>query len=259
MRQFEIPFNHDEAFLRLLERNKLLQKYIAHIFVAPFTEDCKITRHKEAKKPLSRGLYESQIHRLIKAGYNVAMTFNNLEIIDTSILDYYMSLNIDCYIVNNDINARYLKTHNKKVIASITKRNTLAKITTMDYSIYDYIVLDYEFNVNYSLFEKLPENNYILLVNTYCDYKCNFYDHWYKEIYKCPQTINGFKNTTRIFAEDLHLFDKYVSIYKLQGREYSTEEILKDLAYYIFNKNFSTSIDRFGYDIQKYYNRGKSN
>ena len=46
-RLFEIPFNHDPDFLNfLIKNNWILTKYIKHIFVAPYREDYKSTRHE---------------------------------------------------------------------------------------------------------------------------------------------------------------------------------------------------------------------
>ena len=48
-----------------------------------------------------------------------------------------------------------------------------------------------------------------------------------------------------IFPEHLHLFDKYVSGYKLQGREYPTEAIKHLCHFYFTREEYSDFVDPF--------------
>lgn len=246
-RYFEIPFNHQDDLLYFLEKNKeKLLRYVKHILVAPFICDYKSTRHQEALKVINRDIYEMQIKRLQQAGYKVALLFNMPEDVDSKIFNYYINLKIDTFIVNNDKLANILHNRGKITIASITKRLQLNDIIKNDLSMYDYIVLDYTFNASFNRIQRLPENfKYILMVNTFCDFTCDFYSHWReKSNFICPKKINGYKNTTLINPMDYEKFDPYISIYKLQGREYHTEEICKDIMWYIFrNKKYDIGID----------------
>ena len=259
-RKFEIPFNHDYQFLQYLIRHqKILNKYIAHIFIAPFQEDFISTRHKQAIKPIDRQQYEEQIQQLQNAGYKIAILFNMPTVPSDKLIDYYINkIGASSFIINKDEVAQKIKDRGITTIASITKRLQLKDILEKDLSMYDYIVLDYMFNVNYNWLEKLPDKyKYILMVNTYCDYTCNFMRHWKEDpTYICPRMKNGFKNTTYIQPKDLDMFDKYISIYKLQGREYPTEQIETEILEFIFqNPKYA-----FQNDILKtldYYNRGK--
>lgn len=268
MRKFEIPFNHSEELITYLDQYKeKLLPYISHLLVAPFKDDLRSTRHQEAGKPLNRKVYEDQIKRLQKLGYEVAILFNSKDNVSVDICNYYINkLNCKTFIIYNDIVALYLKQNYKDIttIASITKKLSLNDIKNKNLSMYDYIVLFYTFNTSLNNIKDLPkENKYILLVNTFCDYTCDFNSHWFDETLKfCPRSINGYKNTTLIFQEDLELFDPYISIYKLQGREYSTDKILRDLLYWIFGKErYKPAIDIYNdlrqNDPNQYYNRYK--
>lgn len=238
-RQFEIPFNHTDELLQFLNRNKnLLLRYVKHILVAPFIDDYKSTRHNEAIKPVNRTEYEHQIMQLQSMGYKIALLFNMPGNVDESMIEYYTKLNIDTFIINNDEVAISLHKLGFTTISSITKRMQLNDIISRDLSMYDYIVLDYTFNASLDRIKKLPKTNkYILMVNTLCDYTCDFYSHWQEKAnYQCPRLINGDKNTTMIKPQDYNLFDEYISIYKLQGREYSTKIIVEHIMYYILQK-----------------------
>lgn len=243
-RLFEIPFNHDPNFLNFLIKNKMiLNKYIKHIFIAPFIEDYKSTRHNEALKPNSRDMYEDQINQLKQAGYEISILFNMPGIPSDEMIDYYSNkIGATSFIIHNDDVAKKIKSLGLVTIASITKRMQLEDLKTKDLSMYDYIVLDYTFNASYNRIEQLPKKyKYVLMVNTYCDFTCNFFDHWTENPrYVCPKDINGYKNTTYIHPSDLDKFDKHIAFYKIQGREYPTRTIQRDIMAYIFQReNYS--------------------
>lgn len=260
IRKFEIPFNHDPNYLDFLIKNKkILHKYIEHIFIAPFEADYKSTRHVEALKPTSRDVYEDQIKQLHDSGYRISILFNMPEVPSDDLINYYINvIKASSFIVHNDDVARKLKHFNVLTIASITKRLQLEDIKTKDLSMYDYIVLDYTFNASYNRIEQLPSiYKYILMVNTYCDYTCNFHMHWSENPnYVCPKDINGYKNTTYIHPLDLYKFDKYISIYKIQGREYPTRTIERDIMAYIFQQNMYMETD-VNHNDENYYYRYK--
>ena len=268
MRKFEIPFNHTKSILDFLEKyRETLIPYISHLLVAPFVEDYHSTRHKEAIKPLSRSKYEKQIEKLQELGYTPAILINGIEKVKQEFLDYYINkLHCNTFIVHSDEIAKYIKDNYKNIItiASITKKLSLKDIQEKDLSMYDYIVLFYTFNASLENIKKLPNKyKYILMVNTYCDYTCDFNTHWFTDDgSKCPRYKNGEKNTTCIFSEDLNIFDPYISIYKLQGREYETDMIVREIMYWIFNKE-KYKIDgiirdrRESLGIEGFYNRYK--
>lgn len=236
-RQFEIPFNHTEELLLFLENNSSkLSRRVKHVLVAPYYEDYTSTRHKQAKKPLDRNVYEDQIKRLQNANYTISLLFNMPETVEQSIIDYYIGLGIDTFIINSSVLAKTIHNLGCTTIASITKRLQLEDIKNEDLSMFDYIVLDYTFNASLDRIQKLPKQyKYILMLNTICDFTCDFYTHWRENNnLQCPILINGSKNSTYIPQEDLELFDEYISIYKLQGREFDTSYICKDIMYYIY-------------------------
>ena len=243
MRKFEIPFNHTDSMLEFLEKYKeVLLPYISHLLVAPFIDDHHSTRHKEAStKPTDRNKYEEQIIKLQKLGYTPAILINGIERVPQSFFDYYIDkLHCNTFIVHSDETAKYIKDNYKNIttIASITKKLSLRDIQEKDLSMYDYIVLFYTFNACYNNIKKLPSKyKYILMVNTYCDFTCDFNTHWFKDDgSKCPRQKNMEANTTCIFAKDYELFDPYISIYKLQGREYDTNHIVKEMLYWVFGR-----------------------
>lgn len=258
-RQFEVPFNHTEELLQFLEKNnKKLLRYVKHILVAPYYLDYVSTRHKEAKKPLSRQDYERQVQRLQNAGYTISLLFNMPETVETTIIEYYIKLDISTFIVNNDELAKTLKQLGLITIASITKRLQLNDIKNRDLSMYDYIVLDYTFNASLNRIKQLPPTHkYILMVNTFCDYTCDFYTHW-RELpgWKCPRVQNQDRNVTVIDPHHYDKFDDYISIYKLEGREYTTKMILEDIMYWVFIRN-KYRHENINTDNPEYYYRYK--
>jgi hypothetical protein len=50
----------------------------------------------------------------------------------------------------------------------------------------------------------------------------------------CPKK-NSWSDIIRIEPQDLYLFEPYITYFKLQGREYSTTNLLKDIILYTTN------------------------
>jgi len=144
------------------------------------------------------------------------------------IIQKYYSLEFKRFTINDDTLAKQLKTKYDDIILtlSITRLLHHEDIFNLDLSCYDYIVLDYRYNRQISLLKELPKKyNYVLLVNSSCNYKdrtlCPL--HWFdfKNYKDCKKLL---KDSSKIYPLDLIYFDNYVHHYKLQGREYFSFE-----------------------------------
>ena len=201
---------------------------------------------------MTREEYEQHI-QYIKSFYpNKLMLLlqQNNFCIDDELLTYYINLGFNKFCVGSIEQAKQIKKFlpSAEVIASITMKITYEEfISNNELEIFDGFVLFFTFNRDLDLIKKLPKKyKYILLVNCGCNIHCDGTHHWFAsrdfeegnkpEQHRCPNKIKPtyWKDTIRIRPMDLNIFDPYISIYKLQGREYVTQRIITDLCAYAF-------------------------
>lgn len=85
-----------------------------------------------------------------------------------------------------------------------------------------------------------------------CDVKCPSVHHWFPTKSKpfdpnrdCSLTLSTINRCGIIFPEHLQLFDAYVSGFKLQGREYTTDAIKYLCHFYFYRTKYQDFIAPF--------------
>lgn len=266
-RHFEIPFNFDSRFLEwLITDGKAYLNQISFLYMPPYKEDyTAVTRTTELRYyPTNRGEYENQIHTLRNNGYNVAILLQgrHLDAKDELLSYFHDCLGIRHFVITDDMLARRVKALGDDVetLASITRKTSMSEIRKSDLSMYDKINLFYPFMASLSSCRNLPrDKTFVLLVNSRCDYTCDFMRHWFShdpQHYReyCPNIRNGGKNITLIPPELLRFFDEFAFEYKLQGRDYLTTDIIDLInAYLGFDDSKSTLSDEICQDIKENY------
>jgi hypothetical protein len=278
MKKFEVPFNFDIELLNFLDNN-IDKNWIEFLFLSPFKEDSGNARsHIENvevngwiyKVPETREEYAKYIEEIQTRGYRPAILLQDRNPIGKEKLNYYFNLGIKDFIVNNDNLALYIKSKdsNYNVVASITKILSANDIAENDYSMYDKIVLHFPFNRALCRLKELPKKyKYIILANSYCSYICTeARNHWYST----SENI-GSVNCTKHFNKDklvyippeyIHLFEPYVSNFKLQGREYPTFKLANEIYYYynkLHNPMAGVIYNRLSpFNEQEYFNQAKN-
>lgn len=237
--QIEVPYNYDTNLLIQLQPYK---DRIIFLYMNAYPEDCIHARMRLIPE-MSRDVWEQHVYGIQEDGYPLAILLQSLEPLSDNILQYYINLNVKIFIVGNDVNAYKLKSMGAQtIICSITRQLSLTQLAEVD-DIYDYIVAPLALNRNMYFLKKLPNRKkMVLLVNANCDMHCKyFYWHWHdpKGIgLPCPYK-NGIKHPTFIPPADIDLFHEDIAHIKLQGREWDTTFIMRDV-YAYYHKNNST-------------------
>lgn len=272
MKKFEIPYNFDPKIIDFIIDNNY-SDYISEIYVAPFIDDyagakryyCNPGHTEISSQPKERIEYEKHLKKILDSGLRLSILFQNQEhLLTEDMLRYYVDLGATTFVVNNDETAKLIKAFNPqlKVIASITKKLSFSDFHHKDLSMYDEFVLYFPFNRALDRIKELPpQYKYILLVNCGCGYTCPGTHHWFagcdedgKELVKGPGCVSGlFDQIIVVLPTNLEIFDPYISGYKLQGREYSTPELLMDIKQYIKREMFNPFIQDINTDIEKKY------
>ena len=236
--KFEIPYNFSkETIIKLIP----YQDIIETIYVPAYKGHSRSTRVEFGLDPNTLEEYLEHIKFLQMQGFNISILFQENRLLDRKIIEFYLDKNIKSFIVRDDNTAKLIKTINSniEVIASITKLLTVKDINTLDLSIYDKIVLDFRLN-DINIISKLPKKyKYIIIPNTLCSKDANpklCQTHWdYGD--KLGNKLNCFNsacpNLATIPYNKLYKFDKYISTYKLQGREKYGDSILEDIYLYL--------------------------
>ena len=272
MRQFEIPYNFDKTLISALYKLDPEGSKYHCIYCPPFWEDYISAKYNyihvnglnmSNNKQMTRVDYESHILyiNLYFPGKLMLLLQQNNECISTSLLKYYYNLGFTKFCVGSVEQARIIKClfPEVEIIASITMKIQPEDLKKLEYSIFDSIVLWFPYNRNFNLIKHLPKNyKYILLVNCDCSIYCQGSHHWFassqeeKQIH-CPKK-NSWSDIIRIEPQDLYLFEPYITYFKLQGREYSTTNLLKDIILYTtnfkyLNPNLNTNENKYQNEV----------
>lgn len=268
--KFELPYNFNfdnEYFERLKEVDK---NFIETIYLPIYSKIGKFinTRENIIHFPSSLEEYEEHIHLLQKE--NIPLTFLIQRFCSKEIVEEYMfKYNENRFIINDDNLAKELKDkYNDKIILtlSITRNLTYEDILNKDLSIYDYICLPFYFPHHLQLIKKLPKKyKYIIISNSICLTNCNNpQNHWFNLDNNFYQgciylKLNGLrinmKNSSFIRPEDTYLFENYINIFKIEGREKSSNNIFNDIDAYINKESYDyMRVCNFNYkDIESNY------
>lgn len=191
----------------------------------------------------------------------------NNKCLDTNLLKYYIdNLKINNFCVGSIEQAQQIKDINPlaEITGSITMK-IMPDILNENISLYQQyfnnFVLWFPYNRDLQLIKQLPEEfKYILLINCACHKECQGTAHWLASSAEAESQIfckaskdNNINNKIYIPPQHLPLFNQYVSYYKLQGREYHTNEIIKDVVKYTvplkeFNL-YETSLSLTSYNL----------
>ncbi len=257
---YEVPYNFDENLIHFFKSNK---SHISYLYIPPYRDDSDNTRTTiqttvlgHCYFPYSREEYEYHLRKVNSSGlkYVILWQVHNKPLTDY-LIKYYCGLGASGFIVANDINASAIKQYNPNLmtICSIVQRVS-CNIIDKNLSKYDYVILYYPFNRALNALKKLTKfrNKIILMPNTLCNVDCPSTHHWFPSANKpfdpkkdCPMTEKSIGKCGLIFPRDLFLFDDYVSGYKLQGREYTTETIKYICNYYFKRKKGLEFVDPF--------------
>ena len=271
MRQFEIPYNFDKHLIKLLHNIDPSGESYHCIYMSPHINDYhaakRFTRNtlfnNKSMVELQNFTFEhylEHVNNIINVfGKNKLMLLlqQNEYCMETSILIKYINLGFSKFCVGSIEQAKAIKQlmPNAEITGSITMKimpNML--ISNPEYSIFNNFVLWFPYNRNLNLIQQLPKDyNYILLVNCSCNKNCNGTQHWLAKTQEeedtiiCPNKNNkiSIQDTILIPPGDLQLFDNYITYYKLQGREYSTYQLIQDVCMYKSDIHTTSTINYF--------------
>lgn len=278
---FEIPYNFDTKLIDFLEiyQNNItlhciyLPPYKKHYRCAKYYHSGNAGISVEDSCPETLELYEMHIKYINSKfpGKIMLLLQQNNIMMQEDLLKYYFLLGINKFCVGSLEQAKIIKNlfpdENIEIIGSITMKINKAKLTKEYEKYFDGFVLWFPFNRDIKRIKELPSNfKYILLINCKCCTFCDGTHHWLapsKEaehnLY-CPRSILDGSDISKVFKDlifirpnDLYLFDNYISYYKLQGREYTTDLIISDIIYYTTNYKYYLIDEKFD-DINDIYN-----
>lgn len=245
--KFEVPYNFD---MSLVDKLIPYKEKADFIYLPSYFEDGENSRKDlilKGEVASSWEEYISHINKIKENGFDIGVLIQKDSNID--LIDKYYNLGIKIFILNN--NDLVLQTKEKftdiRCILSITAVLSLEDIKNNDYSMYDEIVLFFNFCRQIQLLKELPSKyNYVLIVNSHCVYNCDrCSDHWNLKtdtmeeyIKKADSLINNHcgnvfrEDRAFIHPQDLVYFNDYMTNYKLVDRLMSSEEIIYEIDRY---------------------------
>lgn len=243
---FEVPYNFSKKLLSYYERNK---KHISYVFVPPYKDDSQNTRssietHRKGScyMPTTREEYEFHLQNITQSGLKFIVLWQVPDfIIPQEVIIYYKRLGTSGFIVGNDNSAKMIKNTNPSlvVICSLVQR-VCSQAICRDFTYYDKVLLYYPYNRGINALKQLSfmKDKIVLMPNTFCHVDCPSMHHWFPKLDNsftsrtdCP-AIKDISMSGFISPQDLYLFDDYVSGYKIQGREYTTDFIIYTCSIY---------------------------
>ena len=274
MKQFEIPYNFDLNLIIALHKLNIADLFHC-IYIPPYWEDYVSAKYNyihhnginmQNNKKMTREEYEFHV-AYINAYFPdklMLLLQQNNQCISNELLSYYYNLGFRKFCVGNIEQAKKIKLlySQVEIIGSITMKIMPKDLTDKKYNIFDGFVLWFPYNRNLKMIQSLPKNyKYILLVNCDCSIYCQGSHHWFanhqeEQLLNCPKP-KTWENIIRIDPCDLSLFDPYISYFKLQGREYNTNELLKDII--LYTTDFKYLNPSFKIDQNKYQMIGELN
>ena len=256
VRTFEIPYNFDKNLIDALTKIKHIQEMCHSIYIPPYCEDYHSVKQYydtvengvvKMQRLITRQNYENHIEYIRQHFPNKMMLLlqQNDFVINNELLNYYINLGFTKFCVGSVEQANNIKKimPRAEIVASITMKLSPQDLEEKQYEVFDAIVLWFPYNRKISVIKTLPKKyRYIILVNCECNVYCEGTHHWFTDEIKllsldCPKTRdNSWINTMRIYPWDLSLFEPYVSHFKIQGREYSTEYLLPIIDKYMIQQ-----------------------
>lgn len=254
MRQFEIPYNFDYNLISALYKLNIFDSCHC-IYLPPYWEDYISAKynyiHHNGKdisdnKKMNRKEYENHIFYInVHFPDKLMLLLQRNDIcISKEMLKYYHNLGFKKFCVGNIEQAKQIKLLYPKdeIIGSITMKISPQELNQSQYEIFNGFVLWFPYNRNLPIIKSLPNKyKYILLINCDCSIYCKGTHHWFaskeeEQMLKCPNN-KTWENIIRIDPQDLSLFEPYITYFKLQGREYTTHQIISDILLYLHMSN----------------------
>lgn len=245
--KFEIPYNFD---FKLIDELTPYKDFVDFIYMPSFYADGGNSRKDLVLKenvPMNWDEYISHIEYIQNNNFNIGLLIQ--ENCTIELIDKYYNLGIKIFVLNdNELTTEAKQKYDDiKCVLSITSVLSLDDIKNNDYSMYDEIVLFFNFCRQIQLLKELPkEYNYVLIPNSHCVYNCDrALAHWKLnadtlEEYdiKVDNIIKGYcseiyrEDRAFIQPHDLVYFNEYITNYKLVDRLMPTEDILYDIDRY---------------------------
>lgn len=250
--KFEVPYNFD---INLIEKLLPYKEHIDFVYMSSFYEDGNNSRQEVLLRnnvPLTWNEYVEHVNEIQKY-FNIGVLIQNdctMELIEK-----YYSIGIKIFILNDsDLVLKVKEKYDDiKCILSITSVLSLEDIKNNDYSMYDEIVLFFNFCRQVQLLKELPTKyKYVLILNSHCVYNCDrCLTHWalredtlekYKE-----KELEIMKDHCDIFREDrafiqpqdLVYFNEYITNYKILDRLMYSDDIIYEIDRY--SKDYDTT------------------
>lgn len=255
MRRFELPYNFDKNLILGYQLLGLDPEQIDCIYIPPFLEDYQTILRTPEKDAYSQLTYEEYLDHInyinnifpgkmqlllqqIREEYNMS----------NDLLKKYINLGFRNFCVGNIQQAKAIKEIDPhiKVVGSIAMHVNAKKIMQHfeEYSQYfDALVLDFSYNKNLSKIKSLPKNfEYMILANSRCNIHCDGDRHWWGDgmNHKCPGLYPDipYHESCMIRPTDLHVYEPYIKVFKLQDRGWPTADILHSVAMYCCDIDF---------------------
>lgn len=253
--KFEAPYNFDFSLTDYYSQHL---HSISFVYLPPYKEDAINTRtiYENSKKgsigytPNSRREYIKHLSYFKKNKIDFCILWQDKKPIKHETIKFYQDFGVTGFVVADDTNASVIKSYNEDflLISSITRKLTYNDLLCKDFLNYDYIVLFFPFTRAIEALKSLNslKEKLVIMPNTICFTDCFATHHWFpvREKLKHDSICYGPDNMDKccfIYPEYLYLFDDFIGGYKLQGREYTTNDIMKNAASF-FNRCSSENL-----------------
>lgn len=255
--KFEIPYNFDKELVKQLIPYR---EFVDFVYMPAYYKDGGNSRYQlvlDNAVPNDWNEYLEHL-RFVQSEFEVGILLQR-DCTEETIAKYY-NLGVKIFTINNhELATKLRQTYNDlTIILSITAIPTLEYIKSNDLSMYDEIVLFFNFARQQHLLAELPdEYKYVLIPNSHCLYKCqNCLRHWYLTADTLEDYFDKDYDLTHghcadvyredrafIPPQDLSYFNNYIYRYKLTDRLDSTEDIIYNI------DRYSKEYDEHRFDI----------
>ena len=251
----ELPYNFDIRWIDFLYIMDPEGKNYDCIYLPPYWEDYHSAKYNyqglySLQNTMTREEYCEHVQYIndVFPGKVCLLLQQNKTLLDQQLLEqFYMPLGIKQFCVGSIEQAKKIKEVSSqfKIIASITMKlmpNELNSNQELKKYI-DQVILFFPYNTHKDLVDQLPNDfRYVLLVNCRCDDRCAGTHHWFatreEELELIPKVcpnLNGMaspEHSMFINPLDLPKWKDKISVIKLQGREFPTEDLIMDFMAY---------------------------